>query len=155
MAMPCVPVQILCAALFAVHLHGGDTWAHRVKASEARSGGPDEDTDAASPASRTAGRSVPPILLINACQRRKAPVTFPHRLHTEKNNIKCVRCHHKNRPQKSCASAGCHPGRMRGKIPGCFWEGKIKKNPYHIMCRSCHKPHSQNTGHLKGARVVP
>ncbi len=84
----------------------------------------------------------PKTVTIKACQKKKAPVAFPHDTHVTKNKIECKTCHHKDKdPKKAatgCSAAKCHAGKAEGSRPGCE-EMSPSTNPFHIRCISCHK----------------
>jgi len=80
----------------------------------------------------------PAYVVIDACASKRPPVRFAHERHAVTDKIPCATCHHKGKPSMSCASAGCHAGSMSGSRTGCA-EKSIKKNPYHMICRECHR----------------
>ncbi|MFH1131582.1 MAG: cytochrome c3 family protein [Pseudomonadota bacterium] len=80
--------------------------------------------------------SVPKKVVIKKCGKKLPAVTFPHETHTQKQKFDCKKCHHKGKKATACVP--CHAGKEKGKTPGCA-EMSSKKNPYHILCTTCHK----------------
>jgi hypothetical protein len=78
------------------------------------------------------------VIVIDACKKKKAAVTFPHADHAKKRKIPCKTCHHNEGKPGRCSTSKCHAGKAEGKRPGCA-EMSMKKNPFHIRCRGCHK----------------
>lgn len=91
--------------------------------------------------SSTAVSKKPPAnIVIKACQKKKTPTKYSHKLHVtklKKHGVKCKTCHHKKSKVKSCSSAKCHAKKQKG-VDSCFSKS-TKKNPYHKQCIGCHK----------------
>jgi hypothetical protein len=79
--------------------------------------------------------NMPDVITIDKAQAKKPPVVFPHEKHSE--DIACVKCHHtitKKEEADSCFE--CH-----GKDPDIPNPSvaSAKENPFHILCKGCHK----------------
>ncbi len=75
------------------------------------------------------------VIVIDKAQAKKAPVTFTHKAHQEKND--CVVCHHTAKGADDAESCfTCH-----GQNPDIPDPSQMssKKNPFHIRCVGCHK----------------
>lgn len=100
------------------------------------------------------GGEVPENITIDACADVKAPVEFPHKAHFELTT--CVDCHHtsegltaetaKDMDVATCAS--CHVEPEKAETPICS-EKSTKKNPYHILCITCHKAEKKENAETK------
>jgi hypothetical protein len=87
---------------------------------------------------------MPENITLDACADTKAAVEFPHTAHFEL--AACVDCHHTSEgltaetvadmEVASCAS--CHLDPEEATTPSCK-EKSLKKNPFHVLCVSCHK----------------
>ncbi len=73
----------------------------------------------------------PEKVTIKEFAKKKAPVTFSHKVHADK--FGCKECHHKwdgkGTPHK-CSE--CHKAKKEGKKPSA-------KKAYHKKCKGCHK----------------
>lgn len=95
-------------------------------------------------ASLVALAEVPENITIDGCAKKKAAVEFPHQAHFEFSD--CVTCHHttegltlENVAEMEVASCGsCHNEPEKETTPICS-ASSTKKNPYHIVCITCHK----------------
>ena len=77
----------------------------------------------------------PDTVLIDKAKNKKPGVNFPHKVHGE--TIDCLKCHHTAKSQTEAESCfNCH-----GKLPDIPDPGisSPKNNPFHILCKSCHK----------------
>jgi hypothetical protein len=75
------------------------------------------------------------VITIDKAQAKKAPVVFPHKVHAETND--CTVCHHTAKGKdvtQSCFE--CHGKDPNAPDPSV---SSAKENPFHIMCRGCHK----------------
>jgi len=87
---------------------------------------------------------VPETITIDGCMDTKTAVEFPHKAHFE--ITECVTCHHtsegltaENVGEMEVATCGsCHIEPEEEGTPLCS-EKSLKKNPYHIVCVTCHK----------------
>ncbi len=87
---------------------------------------------------------IPEKITIDDCAKKKAAVEFSHKAHMEITD--CVTCHHTaegltaenytKMEVKTCSS--CHVKPEKAETPICSSSSK-KKNPYHIVCITCHK----------------
>jgi hypothetical protein len=89
-------------------------------------------------ASGLAAKAPPKQVTIDKSKAKMAAVVFPHEDHVKKQKIECKTCHHKGKIGEDCASAGCHQGKAKDKVPGAA-EASPSKNPFHIRCIGCHK----------------
>ncbi len=84
----------------------------------------------------------PEKVTIKDAQKKQPAVTFPHAQHTKMVD-KCETCHHTNKgltaandkDVKKCSSCHLNP---KDNAPSMS-EMSPKKNPFHILCVSCHK----------------
>lgn len=98
----------------------------------------------AATASLVALAEVPENITIDGCATKKAAVEFPHKAHFEFTD--CVTCHHttegltleKAGEMEVASCASCHMEPEKAETPVCT-EASTKKNPYHIVCITCHK----------------
>lgn len=77
----------------------------------------------------------PDVITIDKAQDKKPPVVFPHKAHVERTD--CTICHHTATGKddaKSCFE--CHGKDPNAPDPSAM---SAKKNPFHIMCKGCHK----------------
>ncbi len=75
--------------------------------------------------------AAPEVAKLDKCQKRKPPVVFPHKKHTEMK-IDCKVCHHKYEGKgepRSCFT--CHKCE-KGEAPSA-------KKAFHKNCIKCHK----------------
>ena len=87
----------------------------------------------------SAHEDMPAIIVIDKAQAKKAAVTFPHEQHGEE--FGCQACHHIETADvepESCFN--CH-----GKDPDIPDPSvsSAKENPFHILCKGCHKEKAQ------------
>lgn len=81
-----------------------------------------------------AQKKPPESLMLKLDDAKFPPVLFTHSVHTEKEKIGCVRCHHKDKD----------PGEPGGCMP-CHDRKDVKmgappiKDAYHKNCIDCHK----------------
>ena len=77
----------------------------------------------------------PDVITIDKAQAKKAPVVFPHKAHSEAND--CTVCHHTAKGKDDIQSCfECHGKDPNAPDPSV---SSAKENPFHIMCRGCHK----------------
>ena len=77
----------------------------------------------------------PAEVTIDGAMNKKPPVVFPHETHAK--DIDCSVCHHTAKGQddiKSCFE--CHGKDPKANDPAV---SSPKVNPFHIVCRGCHK----------------
>ncbi|UCF30530.1 MAG: cytochrome c3 family protein [bacterium] len=82
---------------------------------------------------------VPETITIDKAQNKKPPVVFPHAAHAKDND--CTVCHHKDEgkeEKRSCFE--CHGKDENIPDPSVM---SAKENPFHILCRECHKEKGQ------------
>lgn len=85
---------------------------------------------------------LPASVMIDAAKNKQPGVTFPHEKHTTLAKT-CETCHHTNKGMtkasvkgvQKCAS--CHLNAKAG-VPSMA-EMSLQKNPFHMLCVSCHK----------------
>jgi hypothetical protein len=73
-------------------------------------------------------------LTIGAEGGKLPPVTFSHKIHTEKSKINCAVCHHKDdNPKEPQGCFKCHPIKVTGD------NAPAAKMAFHKMCIICHR----------------
>jgi hypothetical protein len=87
----------------------------------------------------------PVDVVIDAAQKRRAAVEFPHAAHHEWV-ASCDTCHHTDEGLTADAAieaevqgcVSCHLDPEQADTPS-MREMSLKKNPYHVLCVDCHK----------------
>ena len=97
---------------------------------------------------------VPENITIDDCADKKAAVEFPHKAHFEVSD--CGTCHHTQEGLTAETVAemavekcgGCHNEPEKAETPKCS-EMSSKKNPYHLLCITCHKDYVKENADSK------
>ena len=93
-------------------------------------------------ASLMAFAAVPDTVTIDDCASKKAPVSLPHKAHTELTG--CTTCHHTDKGLTAESASNvqkcgaCHNDPEKEGTPECS-QMSLSKNPFHILCINCHK----------------
>ena len=77
----------------------------------------------------------PAEVTIDGAMKKKPPVVFPHEAHAR--DIDCSVCHHTSKGKDDITSCfECHGKDPKTNDPTV---SSPKVNPFHIVCRGCHK----------------
>jgi len=90
----------------------------------------------------------PATVTVDEVAAKKAPVTFDHAKHS--GTIDCLKCHHKAASKD--AITGCFE--CHGKDPAATDPSSSKKdNPFHALCKECHKAEAKGPTKCKECHV--
>ena len=97
-------------------------------------------------------KEAPEIATLDQCMKKQPAVTFTHKAHTELTE--CTTCHHTQEgltadsDMEVTRCVDCHLEPAEASTPACT-ELSLKKNPYHVVCVSCHKESAKDTAPTK------